>query len=354
MSGTEEKKKSNKLLWTIVTIVIAGLTIYTVSSSGGGISVSELVSSLKSASPFWLVMSIVSMLGYIYFEAFALHIILRRMGYRVSLRKSVLYSASDVYFSAITPSASGGQPASAFFMATHGISAAAITVALLWNVTMLAFSTLTIGIFCLVARFPVFMGFSIGGKALIMVGLVALVGLAALFLLLLKRGDLLVRIGGKIVGSLHKIHLVKRPEHYMAKLERMREEYALCESSLSGSKRVLFWVFIMNLAQRVSQISVTLFVHLALSGASAAKGFDLWITQGFALVGSNCIPIPGGMGAVDYLMINGFEQLFEKSYAFELQIISRALSFYLCILLAGLIVLVSYLALKRRKKKETK
>ncbi|MFR2128888.1 MAG: hypothetical protein ACLS4M_06675 [Eubacterium ventriosum] len=37
-------------------------------------------------------------------------------GYKRPFRKCLVYSSSDIYFSAITPSATGGQPASAYFM----------------------------------------------------------------------------------------------------------------------------------------------------------------------------------------------------------------------------------------------
>ncbi len=352
MAEERENKRSNKLLWTLVTIAIAALTIFTVSRSGGGISPKELFAVLGGASPAWLAVSVLSMLGYISFEALALHIILQSMGYRLSWPRSLLYSAGDIYFSAITPSATGGQPASAFFMASHGISAVAITVTLLWNVTMLTFATFAIGVFCLLSNISIFLHYSMVGKLLIIFGLVALAFLAGLFILLLKRSDFLLAIARSLLGFLHRIHLIRRPERLMERLERMKEEYRLCESSLSGKGSVLFWVFVFNLLQRIAQISVTLFVHFAISGTHTGVGFDLWVAQAYAQVGSNCFPVPGGMGAIDYLMIDGFDFLLGREYAFQLQLISRSLSFYLCVALSGIVVLVTYLVFRRRKRKE--
>ena len=50
------------------------------------------------------------------FEGEALREIVFHMGYPTKHKDAFVYSAADIYFSAITPSASGGQPASAFFM----------------------------------------------------------------------------------------------------------------------------------------------------------------------------------------------------------------------------------------------
>ena len=53
---------------------------------------------------------------FIVLEARAILHILRGTGYGRGGLSGVLYSAADIYFSAITPSATGGQPACAYFM----------------------------------------------------------------------------------------------------------------------------------------------------------------------------------------------------------------------------------------------
>ena len=60
------------------------------------------------------------------------------------------------------------------------------------------------------------------------------------------------------------------------------------------------------------------------------------------------MPIPGGMGVADYLMLDGYQQLFGKDAAFLLEMLSRSLSFYMCVLTGGLTVLIAYLRLRRR------
>ena len=85
----------------------------------------ELTASLKEASWEGILLASVSMLGFIYFEGEALRVLVRHMGYPAKRSHGFVYSAADVYFSAITPSASGGQPASAYFMLKDGIAGTA-------------------------------------------------------------------------------------------------------------------------------------------------------------------------------------------------------------------------------------
>ena len=76
------------------------------------------------------------MCGFFVFEALALKVLCKTFGYKISFRKSLVYSSSDIYFSAITPSATGGQPASAYFMMKDKIPGAATTIILLVNLTL--------------------------------------------------------------------------------------------------------------------------------------------------------------------------------------------------------------------------
>ena len=60
----------------------------------------------------------------------------KAFGYKRKFRKALVYSTSDIYFSAITPSATGGQPASAYFMMNDKIPGAVTTIVLLVNLTL--------------------------------------------------------------------------------------------------------------------------------------------------------------------------------------------------------------------------
>ena len=88
------------------------------------------------------------MLGFILFEGFALVVLRRAFGYRRGVWSGYIYSASDIYFSAITPSATGGQPASAYFMIKDGVPGMVVTVTLVANLFMYTLSIIAIGFVC--------------------------------------------------------------------------------------------------------------------------------------------------------------------------------------------------------------
>ena len=328
------------------------MTIRTVFAQSSDLSPAEVFATLEQASPLWLAATLVCMAGFIVFEGLALLCILRHLDCPRGFFRGLHYSAADQFFSAITPSATGGQPAAALTMGRHQVPGGVITTTLILNLVLYTAATLTIGVICLAVRPGVFWGFDGLSKALIIFGLAALTGLTLLFLGLLKKGALLERLGRRLFRLLHRFRLMQEPDRWSRRLGHMAAEYGRCARAMAGKPGVLTGVFLLNLAQRIVQITVPLTLHCAMGGSLAETGVELWVTQALAQIGSNCVPIPGGMGAADYLMLDGFQRLFSGEYAYQLQILSRCFSFYACTLLSGLIVLAGFFAARFRARRE--
>ena len=345
--------KKRKWLWAILTLVIAVLTVRTVFSFCETLSPKGVVMALGMTSPTGLALTLLCMCGFIVFEGLALLCILRHLGYPHGFLQGMLYSASDQFFSAITPSATGGQPASALFMHAQRIPAAVITTALLFNLILYTLATLLIGAVSLIGFPGVFLRFDTLSRALIVFGMVVLTGLALLFYGLLRRGETLFRLGSRILELLGRIHLLRDPSRRIKRLHELVGEYRECADTAGGNRKMLATAFVFNLLQRLSQIAVTPVLYIAMGQPLGGKGADLWVIQALSQIGSNCVPIPGGMGAADYLMLDGLQTVFSKTFAYQLQILGRGLSFYCCTLLAGAVTLAGYVIILHQKRKQT-
>lgn len=344
-----KKQRRSRVIWSLVSVLLAGATVWTVVSMNQSFRFADFAAALKSADPGYLLCAVASAFGFLLFEAAALTLCCRMLGAACSLRKSVVYSAADLYFSAITPSASGGQPASAYLMLGDGISVPVAAAALLANLVMYALSLLGIGLAILIAFPGMFLSFSPAARVLIVAGSAIQLVLAAAFWLLLKRPGLLHRICAGALCLLARLHLVRRPDERLARLDGLIAEYRQSVAVLRGRQHLLLWGFVLNLLQRVAFISVTFFSALAM-GAPLPQAGRLWVAQAYATVGSNCIPIPGAMGVSDYLMISGFQTVLPEVEALQLELLSRSLSFYFIVILCGTLTLISYLLRKRREK----
>lgn len=162
----------NRIIWTIVFVVIAALSIWAVISQTNNFSFESFWEFIKNSNPFWLAAAVVSMLGFIFLEGFALLYICRAFGFKKNLKSGFVYSSADIYVSAITPSATGGQPASAYFMMKDGIPGTIVAAALVCNIVMYTAALVALGLVAIISSISTFFEFSIVSKLLIVSGLI--------------------------------------------------------------------------------------------------------------------------------------------------------------------------------------
>jgi len=336
----------------IVFLILAVLSAWGIFATNSDCTIQDLWAELQSADLFWISLAFASMMGFIVFEGFALSCLIRGLGYGHKFLRGTVYSSADIYFSAITPSASGGQPASAFFMVKDGISTAQTTVILLVNLIMYSLSLLVVGIGTMVFNFSIFLNYQVFGKVLVLVGAILMILLCMGFLTLLVKKQIIYGIISFGIKFGEKIKLIKRPEKFRKKLDTLMDQYGLCSREIKGKKKTLFFAFLFNVLQRVSHTFVSVCCYLAIGGKPAGA-LSVWSIQAFASLGANSIPIPGGMGVTDYLLIQGFKVLDDVDVAAHLAIISRGIAFYGSIFVSVIILIVGYISYKRKERKGT-
>lgn len=339
--------KYKKIFWGIVSFGLALLTIKVVLAQSGSLSISQLIAIAGKSNKLMLFIAMFCSFLFIFFEGVALVSILTSAGYERSLYDGMLYSASDIYFSAITPSASGGQPASAFFMVNDGIPAGVVTAALILNLMMYTISIIVLGIVAVIIKPSAFISFNTVSKTFIIVGFVVFSVLSLFFLTILKKGEWLFGLAVRIVNFLSERHIIHNPDKINSKIKKAMSDYDKCAELISGKKRILFKAFICNFFQRLSQIIVPMFVYIGMF-RNVDNALEVFVKQCMITIGFNYVPIPGAMGIADYLMIDGFSGIMKKHNAFKLEMVSRGMTFYICVALGALITLTGYV-IKRRK-----
>ena len=79
---------------------------------------------------------------------------------------------------------------------------------------------------------------------------------------------------------------------------------------------------------------------------------DIWSAECMVVLGSNVVPIPGAMGVIDYLLIDAFQGFITMDLVVNLELMSRAVSFYFCVFLCGISFLLRCPFLFRRDRKK--
>ena len=341
-----------KVFWALFTLCLSILTVYSLIHNGG-LSFSELWTNIQNSSAIWLIPAALCMIGFIFFEGRSLVLILRTLGYPAKKRRGFLYAAADIFFSSITPSATGGQPASAYFMYKDGVTAIEVTVSLILNLTMYTLALVTLGLFSIIFFPGIFLEFNTASKVMILFGILIMILLTTFFIILLKHQRFIMKMGNLIISILHKLRFNNLAEKFKAKLDTALENYNECVITLSGKKKLLVKTYLLNLLQRTSQILVTVFCFYALHG-NLADGLKVFAIQTYVVLGSNFIPVPGAVGISEFIMFFGYMMFFSEEAACSLAILSRGISFYTCSIISIFTVILGYIMICYRRRKEVR
>ena len=344
------RSDGRKVRSTVFFVVIAVLSIWAVTTQWKHFSLLSFGQYLSRANAGWITAAVASMLGFIVFEGLALRSACQALHHSTGVIKSCKWAATDIYFSAITPSATGGQPACALMMMRDGVPGIVTTSVLLLTLAMYSLAILVVGALSLVLRPGVFLSFGTISRVLIVVGYAAQIGLFLLFIMLVKNERLLEKLGGTVYRIMGRLHLMRNVEIRLERLHNSMEDYRSLAAILTEHPSLLRRSFVFNLLQRISQIAVTAFAYLAMGGSFSRAG-DVLAMQSYVVIGSYCVPVPGAMGVADYLMLDGFGSFLPVDHAVNMELLSRALSFYSCVLICGITVLIAY---RRRKKGSAK
>ncbi len=340
--------KYKKIFWAAFSPLLAMFTVWALLKQNESVSMKDIAHTAAGADKLWFGAAVLCSVLYILFEGYALCSILKGTGIKPKKRNAILYGTADIYFSAITPSATGGQPASAYFMMKDGISGGITTAVLLLNLMMYTLSIVALGFISVIICPSAFGQFNLPSKLLVGAGTAAQLALAAFFMVILKNGDFIFNLIARAASFFGRKKLLRNPKKTIAKIKRAKADYASCSQLFAGNYLLLLKAFIWNLLQRCAQIIVPSLLYISLGG-NIGDSVRIFSKQCLITIGYNFVPLPGAMGVADYLMLHGFSDIMGHDLAFHLEMLSRSLTFYICVSISGLITFIGYLVKRRNR-----
>ncbi len=346
--GKKVTKSMKKQLLNIGFLVILTAVTITVIFTATDISISGIFAFLKQCNPWWIAGAVGLMVASVICEAVSLHFIMRGLGARPNFYQSTCYTAADLYYSAITPSGTGGQPASVYYMVKDGIEAGKASFGLVFNLTAYTLSIIIIGIIAFIMRPGIFA--AVGEwfpQLLIIIGCVIQGLLLAFFIGCMFWGGAVNKAGNGIISLLAKMHIVKKPEKWREKLAREVSNYKGCRYEMRHHPGMSFINMFANLGQRVCHVLIPVFVILA--AQPEADFFGLFACSALILIGYNSIPLPGGVGVYEYLYIVVYATAgLENNFVLSALMVSRFISFYMIMIGCGLYTFIYHIQVMRR------
>lgn len=323
--------KKRDLVSMAVMAAVVALTLWLV--LGGG-RAADIWTAMGQARWPWLALGGLLMVCYTGTEGLQDKIALSAMGHRLPYRHCVQFAAAGFYFSSITPSSTGGQPAQVFYMSRRGVPAAHGTLVMLLFTIAYQIVAVVWGIAaCFLAPeapaslgtgLGVLLGYSLTTTALLTAGMILLLARP-------KPAEWFCR-GCLRLGV--RLKLVRNVEKAEEGLEKQLEEYrggaAVIRSQPMLAVKLLGLAFVQLTVRYF--IPWTVYRALGLTGCTALR---LVSTQALVYLTVSCVPIPGTVGAAEGAFLAAYYNIFGGERVAAAMLLSRTLAFYIPVLVTG-------------------
>ena len=337
-------KSRKKIIFNGVFLaVVFALTIYGVFH---GEDLSSMMDAIHRADKRWLIPGIALVAFFIWGESIIIWYMMRSSGIQLKKRTCFLFSSVGFFFSCITPSASGGQPMQIYYMKKEKISIPVSTVILMIVTITYKLVLVVIGI-----------GIAIFGRGFLhkyLEGILPVfyLGLAlnifcVTFMTILVFHPLLAKaIMVKGMKLLERLHLVKKKDGRLKKLEDSMDTYRNTAAYLKNNPFVIVKVIGITFIQRMALFAVTWFVYQAF-GLHGTGFWEILFLQAVISVSVDMLPLPGGMGISETLFLNIFSPVFGGLLLPGL-VLSRGLGYYGELLISAAFTVVAQLTIGKK------
>ena len=337
-------KSRKKIIFNGVFLaVVFALTIYGVFH---GEDLSSMMDAIHRADKRWLIPGIALVAFFIWGESIIIWYMMRSSGIQLKKRNCFLFSSVGFFFSCITPSASGGQPMQIYYMKKEKISIPVSTVILMIVTITYKLVLVVIGI-----------GIAIFGRGFLhkyLEGILPVfyLGLAlnifcVTFMTILVFHPLLAKaIMVKGMKLLERLHLVKKKDGRLKKLEDSMDTYRNTAAYLKNNPFVIVKVIGITFIQRMALFAVTWFVYQAF-GLHGTGFWEILFLQAVISVSVDMLPLPGGMGISETLFLNIFSPVF-GGLLLPGMVLSRGLGYYGELLISAAFTVVAQLTIGKK------
>ena len=260
------------------------------------------------------------------------------------------------YFSSVTPSATGGQPAQVYYMQRDKVplSLASLNFLLItvcYQVVMLGYG----GAMFLFQRD--FVSQNVKGIGLLLVYGIAVNGLCIVGITCAMFSHKLVRrFCYFVLRLLCRLRLCKHFEETAARLDNQLEQYREGAAHIRRHPTVLLRVLLYTVAQLTALYLVPVCVYKAL-GLSGHSPLQILAVQALLTVAVSSLPLPGAVGAQEGGFVTLFRLFFGAELVLPAMLMSRGISFYAFLLISGgvsMAVHIQFLKHRQRQRAEGK
>lgn len=311
-------------------------------------SIENFITNLKNVNLVFIILAIIAMFIFISCEGINIKRVLKTCEYKISFLKSFKYALVGFFFSSITPSSSGGDPAQLYFMCKDHLPVAHSTLALLVELASFQFVSIVMAIIGFIYNYDILMN-NIGNiKYIMFLGLIINSFILLCLLVMLFSKKFVLRFM-EIFLKILKLFKYKKVNIFKDKFNNQIEEYHKCAIYLKNNKIVVCKIILTTTFQMLLYHSIPYLVYLSF-GLNEVSFVSFILMEAVLYISVSSLPLPGAMGVSESGFMIMFKMFFPLNLLNSAMLISRGISFYLFVIISGLLITLYMLIYKRNSK----
>lgn len=342
-------KRNKNLLNISFMLLLFFITIYVIFSNN---DIEDVMAQIKGGNYKILACAMLMMLCSLLCESTMIFIMLKSMHEKIKFPRCVKYSFIGFYYCAITPSASGGQPAQILYMKKDGYKVTTSSVIIL---TLVSVYKAVLLMFVAVAMF--FNGSMIISQldnliVFFIFGVLINTFFIVFVILLFVKPSIVRWIIEKTSYLLMKIKLIKNPDKIISYINRIMDDYIKSISYIKDNIIILLPVFALTILQRflLFAISYVVYRFFGLNHLSLLQIISLQVTLNTAV---DSLPVPGGIGASEAAFKHIYSVAYTESLMIPAMLVTRFINFYYMLIVSAIFSLIAhYLMIRNDFRKE--
>lgn len=301
----------------------------------------------KNMNYLWILVAALAMLLNIFFQSLSQYRFLKEVDPNYKFSSCFKLMCMSMFFNAITPFSSGGQPFEMYLLNKEGIKVSDSLNALIQNFITYQFGlifTSTVAII-LNAIFKILPD-SLLLKKIVLIGYFANIIVMGIIIFISRAKKANTKIFSKIFKFIFHFKFIKNREEKEQKFLKYLDDFYNSTAIMKNNKKNTMLSFIFNLISLCFLYSIPVFVFFAF-GHFKLDYLESFISSSFTFLIGSFVPIPGATGGLEYGFLDFFKIFIKDSAMLSAgMLLWRLITYYFSMVLGG-VILMTY----RRKEK---
>ncbi len=343
-----KKRSLLSFIYIGVTIIVILLILLFGSSP-----LEDIGEALRGFNIWWLLACIGALLLYWLMDGLLLHDITAYMYKREPLLQSIKIGLIGLYYCALTPSSTGGQPMQVVYMKRNKVPVGTATCIVCIKFVVYELSLCTIYIAAMLVRGADY--YNNHNQAFWLAALGFAVNLVAVFFIILTivNKKLVLKAGSWIIRVLGRIKIIKKKENTLEGFEKTIDDYHTAASYISRYKLRALGSYLISVLNLAFLFVIPYLIYLSFGRPNGYMLFDVFIMGAFLFLAVSFVPLPGAVGASEGGFMLFFGPFFGAGTVIAM-LIWRFLTYYLMLIIGSVLVVFDEVFSIRKAKKQTR